>query len=166
MGNLSLGHPLSSWPLSDWKMVGGRLSVAEVHLTGGAVSSSSLTFCPPPDQSGPLGTNCPSWLLSPPHDELVRFKLWSVSTSFLLYQLWERDTSSSIPSNTNCTCRVLWLMASVVLNNLSTMLCCKSSLPCCSLLATMQFLAKTPPSLLLAMAREFGSDKLENSNLC
>ena len=88
------------------------------------------------------------------------------SQSHFCYQLSRWGTSSSISSNTSCTCRVLWPMVLFCcFEQLGNVLHHQCYLPCCLLLAKAPFLAKSPPSLLIMMARVSGSDKLYNSSL-
>ena len=139
-------------------MVGSRLSAAGVHLNGGTVSSASFSFClsaPLQDSSsfsaswsspsGCSGTSCSSHLPSPPCDELTRFLLNDQSQPHFFYQLCKRGARGSISSNTNCTCRVLWLMVSVLLF--------QKAWQQYFIINAVCHVVHLPPSFLLMMAR-------------
>ena len=85
------------------------------------------------------------------------------------YQLYKTGTNSSIFGYTSCTYRVLMPKVSLSLcsvKQLGSMLHLQCDLPCYLLLAKAQFLAKSPPSLLIIITRVFRSDKLGKSELC
>ena len=127
-----------------------------------------------------LETPCPPQCLDPHHlgsqEPLVclschhhHFHVVCTSCHFwpdFCYQQCGKDTSSSILCNTSCTCRLLWPMVIFCCFKwLSNIVHIWHSLPHCLLITKVQFTLKSPPSLLLVMARVSGSDKLFNFGL-
>ena len=171
MGNLSLGHPLASWPLSDWTPVWGTYllflwwqlwdslshpppSVCWLHLK---------TSCHPLhhghlhlDVQGPLVCLV---CHHPPVMSLQGSCFWLVLTSFLLPAM-QKGRMRQYPGN-DVTADGLCF----VISNDWAMLHHQHGLPCFLLLTRRHSLAKLPPSSLHSMARVSGSDKLESSNL-
>ena len=151
--NLSLGHPLVLWPLSDWKFFdnGWWQTCCSLGATYGQCSfgyiflllfvgftwrllvlffNIVITVCVSRDFLSVSSASLSLWWAHKVHT-------YSWSWPHLFYQLCKRGTSSNIPSNTNCTCRV-GLATMICHQNDHHIICClqgctlwqKQLLPC------------------------------------
>ena len=157
-------------------MVGGGLSVAGARCWWHSIilillcllaplgdsSSSSASWLSPSQSSG---TSFLSLLPSPPCDKLTRFTLL-VGLDLILSTIYVIGAQVVVSLATQASlveCYGWWSFF-CHFQQLGNILHRQHDSPCCLLLMKMQLLVKSPPSLLLVIARVCGSDKLKNSN--
>ena len=148
------GPPCCGWCMSNKQH---SLNLILLFLLVGSTWSRS-------SPSGHSGTSCQSWLPSPPCYKLIRFVLL-VGLNLISASSYEEGVQAAVSLTTHAlkecydqqSMSMVWTTWQHALPLMQS--------PPCSLLAKMQFLTKSPPFSLLAMARVSGSDKLYNSSL-
>ena len=148
-----------------------RVSIAGAHVASDTVSTSTSSsfFCSSvplggssssssswPSESEHLGTFYLSWLPLPLVDELARLVLL-VNVNLISTSNYVTGAQAVLSSATQAAlveCYGLWpLVFFCCFKQLSNVLNCQHNSPCCLLLTKVHFLAKSPPSSPLAIAR-------------